>query len=149
MFSRLTALVGGGPQLPFELGEPAGPSGWGAWQLYSGTLRTDGSPVSVFRLTASNPSDPKLAAARNGVKRLRTLRHPNVLVFKDTAEVEERGETTLYLATEPVRPLAAVLGSIGVRGEERNQVRRREGPAPCCSRRRNPSAHFSFFAAPR
>lgn len=114
------------------MGEPAGSSGWGSWQLYSGTLRADGSAVSIFRLSVSNPGDPKLAAARNGVKRLRTLRHPNVLVFKDTAEVEERGETTVYLVTEPVRPLATVLDSIGVRGEERNQVRRRRR---CCPAR--------------
>ena len=33
------------------------------------------------------------------------LRHPNVLQFKDTAEVEERGETVIYLVTEAVAPL--------------------------------------------
>eukprot|EP00887_Chlorella_sp_A99_P002497 scaffold6.g2497.t1 len=119
MFSRLTALVGGGPQLPFELGEPAS-SAWAQWQLYHGTLRADGSPVSVF-CTAAQPGDPKLGAARNCVKRLRTLRHPNVLVFKDAAEAEERGEMVVYLVTEPVQPLGTVLGSIGVHGPERNQ----------------------------
>lgn len=34
------------------------------------------------------------------------LRHPNVLQFKDTAELEERGETVIYLVTEAVAPLA-------------------------------------------
>lgn len=121
MFSRLTALVGGGPSLPFELGEPAGDARWGQWQLYHGTLRADGSPVSIFRVSAAQPGDPKLAAARNGMKRLRMLRHPNVLVFKETAEVEEKGETVIYLVTEQVRPLVDVLQTIGVQGQERNQ----------------------------
>lgn len=34
------------------------------------------------------------------------LRHPNILQFKDTAEVEERGETVIYLVTEACTPLA-------------------------------------------
>ena len=33
----------------------------------------DGSPVSIFSLSASNAQDSLLAAARNGVKRLRTV----------------------------------------------------------------------------
>lgn len=33
------------------------------------------------------------------------LRHPNVLQFKDTAEVEVRHETIIYLVTEAVTPL--------------------------------------------
>lgn len=34
------------------------------------------------------------------------LRHPNILQFKETAEVEERGETVIYLVTEACMPLA-------------------------------------------
>ena len=30
--------------------------------------------VSVFKITGASASDPKLVAARNGVKRLRTVR---------------------------------------------------------------------------
>lgn len=72
MLSRLTALVGGGSSLPFELLEPF-PTAWGAWTHYKATAKTDGSPVSVFKIAATNKSDPKLVAARNGVKRLRTV----------------------------------------------------------------------------
>jgi hypothetical protein len=32
--------------------------------------------VSIFKLTVASASDPKLVAARNGVKRLRTVRTP-------------------------------------------------------------------------
>lgn len=45
------------------------------------------------------------------------LRHPHILTFKDTVEVEEKGETAIYLMTEAVSPLAAVLRDI--RGPER------------------------------
>ncbi len=47
------------------------------------------------------------------------LRHPNVLAFKDTAEVEEKGETVLYLVTEPVKPLADVLEELDMEGSAR------------------------------
>ena len=47
------------------------------------------------------------------------LRHPNVLSFKDTAELEERGETLIYIVTEPVTPLAEVLASLDVTGAAR------------------------------
>lgn len=73
MFARLTALVGTGSSLPFDV---TGESNlvWGSWTHARGKWRADGSEVSVFRVSSSNPSDPKLAAARNGVKRLRTVR---------------------------------------------------------------------------
>ena len=118
MFSRLTALVGGGSSLPFELGDQL-PSSFASWQHYRGTSRADGSPVSVFRLAAASKSDARLEAGRHGVKRLRTLRHPAVLQFKDSVEVEEKGEAVLYLVTEAVTPLAEVLR--GMRGADREQ----------------------------
>jgi hypothetical protein len=36
-------------------------------------LQDDGSPVSIFSLSGSNPQDRHLVAGRNGVKRLRTV----------------------------------------------------------------------------
>ena len=47
------------------------------------------------------------------------LRHPNVLSFKDTAELDERGETIIYLVTEPVTALLEVLQSLDVTGPAR------------------------------
>ena len=72
MFAKLSSFVGGGISLPFDLGEPH-TSAWGQWTHYQGTLKADGSPVSVFRISAMNKEDPKLGSARNGVKRLRTV----------------------------------------------------------------------------
>ncbi|PRW61211.1 putative inactive serine threonine- kinase scy1 isoform X1 [Chlorella sorokiniana] len=119
MFSRLTALAGlGGASLPFELGEQQ-PCHFGSWQHYRGTARADGAPVSVWRLAAPSKSDARLEAGRHGVKRLRMTRHPGVLGFKDSLEVEEKGEAVLYLVTEPVTPLAEVLR--GMAGTDREQ----------------------------
>lgn len=42
----------------------------------------DGSPVSVFSLSGSNAQDGHLAAARNGVKRLRTVCYFPILDFQ-------------------------------------------------------------------
>ena len=49
------------------------------------------------------------------------LRHPNILQFKDTAEVEERGETVILVVTEPVMPLAEHLASLQIQGPQRAQ----------------------------
>ena len=75
MLSRLTALVGGGSTLPFELGEefPSSSSFCG-WKHWRGTSRADGSPVSIFRVAAASKSVQRLEAARNAARRLRMLR---------------------------------------------------------------------------
>ena len=45
---------------------------------------------------------------------LQQVRHPNVLAFKDTLEVEEKSTTALYVITEPVAPLTEVLQQLDV-----------------------------------
>lgn len=47
------------------------------------------------------------------------LRHPNVLAFKDSIEVQERGMHVVYLVTETVKPLATVLMEINLAGHHR------------------------------
>jgi len=47
------------------------------------------------------------------------LRHPNVLAFKFTVEVEEKGDTIIYLVTESVKPLADVLGDLAITEDAR------------------------------
>ena len=49
------------------------------------------------------------------------LRHPNILAFKDTAEVEEHGETVIYLVTESVSSLTSVLANLNIDGPQRDQ----------------------------
>ena len=43
--------------------------------------------------------------AKNAIKRLRTIRYPNILKFLDTTE----HQGTLYLVVEPVEPLSNTL----------------------------------------
>jgi SCY1-like protein 1 len=74
MFAKLSALVGGGPALNYNLNPEPYEVAWGPWTHYGGTSRDDGSPVSVFRIAAADPNDLTMTAARNGVKRLRMVR---------------------------------------------------------------------------
>ncbi|CAK0749386.1 hypothetical protein CVIRNUC_001906 [Coccomyxa viridis] len=121
MFAKLTALVSSSPTFPYQLGDPYDDA-WGcSWTHYKATKKEDGSVVSVFKLTSENAHDRKLVAARNGVKRLRMVRHPNVLAFKDTLEVEEKGSTSLYVVTEPVEPLTEVLQQLDIQGQAREE----------------------------
>ncbi len=73
MFAKLSALVSSGPTFPYTLGE-AYETAWGSWTHFRGKAREDGAAVSVFKISASSRSDPKLQSARNGVKRLKTVR---------------------------------------------------------------------------
>lgn len=142
-FAKLSSLVSGGYTFPYSIGDAYSAS-WGSWTHFQGAHKETGAAVSVFRVSSGNKDEPKMVAARIGVKRLRTvrqsaihvewtaacvqsqyssislfstvcdvlllllvqLRHPNILQFKDTAEVEERGETVIYLVTEACTPLA-------------------------------------------
>jgi SCY1-like protein 1 len=47
------------------------------------------------------------------------MRHPNILAFKDTVEVEERGESVIYLVTEAVKPLLHVISELNLEGTQR------------------------------
>lgn len=88
--------------IPYNVGE-AYTSAWGTWTHRQGTAKDTGDPVSIFILTGNNAQDAHLIAARNGAKRLRTLRHPNVLSFLHSTEVEKEDggvmKPTIYLIT--------------------------------------------------
>ncbi len=47
------------------------------------------------------------------------LRHPNVLAFKDSAEVQEKGSTVIYLVTQAVKPLKMVLEELNLGGKHK------------------------------
>ena len=49
----------------------------------------------------------RIEIAKNGVKRLKTIRHPNVLLMKETVEIESGNEITIHVVTEATTPLAA------------------------------------------
>ncbi|KAK9124756.1 hypothetical protein Sjap_014358 [Stephania japonica] len=128
MLKFLKGVVGGsgtGPKdLPYNIGDPYA-SAWGSWTHFRGTSKDDGSSVSIFSLTGSNAQDGHLAAGRNGVKRLRTVRHPNILSFLHSTEAEVFDGTsmkhTIYIVTEPVMPLSEKLKELGLEGSQRDE----------------------------
>ncbi|XWS74485.1 hypothetical protein CRYUN_Cryun01aG0002100 [Craigia yunnanensis] len=128
MFKFLKGVVAGSgtglKDLPYNIGDPY-PSAWGSWSHFRGTSKDDGSPVSIFSLSGSNPQDGHLAAGRNGVKRLRTVRHPNILSFLHSTEVEAIDgsitKVTIYIVTEPVMPLSEKIKELGLEGTQRDE----------------------------
>lgn len=74
MFAKLSALVSGGPQLPYDLADANGERTSGGWTHHSGTSKADKSEVSVFKYSFSpGGDDRRTEAARHGVKSLRTV----------------------------------------------------------------------------
>ncbi|KDQ15249.1 hypothetical protein BOTBODRAFT_108853 [Botryobasidium botryosum FD-172 SS1] len=96
-----------GITLPFSLGDKVSYyEGKTIWTLYEATKRDDSSPVSVFYFDASLPNHRNLLPlARNALRKLRTIRHPDVLKFIDVVDAEN----TIYIVTERVQPLGQVL----------------------------------------
>lgn len=88
------------------------------------TLQDDSTPVSVFCFDTSvapshySPSGDRralLPLARNAFRKLRALRHPNILKFLDGSE----SDTAVWIVTEPVRSLATELNSQDVSEESK------------------------------
>ncbi|KAK9671778.1 hypothetical protein RND81_12G054500 [Saponaria officinalis] len=127
MFKFLKGVVAGSgtgvKDLPYNIGESYA-SSWGSWCHSRGTSKDDGSPVSIFSLSG-NAQDGHLAAGRNGVKRLRTVRHPNILSFLHSTEVEtfdgSTTKVTIYIVTEPVMPLSDKIKELGLDGKQRDE----------------------------
>ncbi|KAG2468979.1 SCYL1 protein, partial [Polypterus senegalus] len=77
----------------------------GIWKLHRGKRKTTGDPVSVFVYDVKPGSDEHTQLAKAAFKRLKTLRHPNILSYVDGLETDK----CLYIVTEPVTPLSAHL----------------------------------------
>ncbi|KAH6762886.1 kinase family with ARM repeat domain-containing protein [Perilla frutescens var. hirtella] len=128
MLKFLKGVVGGSgaglKDLPYNIGEPYS-SAWGSWVHYRGTSKDDGAPVSIFSLSGSSANDGHLVAGRNGVKRLRTVRHPNILSFLHSTEAEtldgSSTKVTIYIVTEPVMPLSEKIKELGLEGSHRDE----------------------------
>ncbi|CAD6893245.1 unnamed protein product [Tilletia controversa] len=91
------------------------------WSLHKGTKRDDSTPVSVLVFDSqkplNNPRKSLLPLAKNALRKLRTMRHPDVLRLIDSAETA----TAVYIAVEPVRPLRAVLEGMAGKDEMRSE----------------------------
>ncbi|KAJ8337994.1 hypothetical protein SKAU_G00369600 [Synaphobranchus kaupii] len=84
----------------------------GIWTLHRGKRKTTGEPVSVFVFEVTAGAEDQTLLAKAAFKRMKTLRHPNILCYVDGLETEK----CLYLVTEQVTPLAAHLKTQAERG---------------------------------
>ncbi len=83
---------------------------------HRGKIRSTGAPCSVFE--CDQPDLLQVASA--AVKRLKTLRHPSIATYLDSAETS----TKVTVVTEPLTPLSAHLDELdraGVRGGPRDE----------------------------
>ncbi|GAA5916832.1 hypothetical protein JCM6882_006367 [Rhodosporidiobolus microsporus] len=113
--AALHSAQGGIPGVPgYLLGERVvGYEGKSIWSLWSGTKKDDQTPVTVFSFDLSSPSPHSsssdrralLPLARNALRKLRALRHPNILKFLDGSETDN----SVWIVTESVRSLASEL----------------------------------------
>lgn len=71
------------------------------WTLHSGKKKGSGDAVSIFTFDVKAASESQVQTAKGAVKRLKTLRHPNILTFLDAVETDK----VIYFATEAVVPL--------------------------------------------
>ncbi|KLO19476.1 ARM repeat-containing protein [Schizopora paradoxa] len=108
-----------GLNLPFTLGDKVSfYEGKTIWTLYDALKRDDSSPVSVFYFDANQPGKRnQLPLAKNALRKLRTVRHPDVLKFIDAVE----SDTSVYIMTERVQPLGKALQALSSKGEKEKE----------------------------
>uniref|UniRef100_A0A5F8GRG5 N-terminal kinase-like protein n=2 Tax=Monodelphis domestica TaxID=13616 RepID=A0A5F8GRG5_MONDO len=94
---------------PYELSpeppEGGGAPGPGLWALHRGKKKATGNAVSVFVYEAKPGEEEQTLVAKAAFKRLKTLRHPNILAYLDGLETDK----CLHVVTEPVTPLRTYL----------------------------------------
>ncbi|WWC64691.1 uncharacterized protein I303_107302 [Kwoniella dejecticola CBS 10117] len=110
-----SVLQSTGVTFPFSIGEriPGLDSSASIWEVREGIKRDDGTPLTLFIYDSTLPpfqpgnKDRRtlFQFAKNALKKLRTIRHPDVIRYIDSVETE----THIYIATERVRPLGGVL----------------------------------------
>ncbi|XP_027040753.1 N-terminal kinase-like protein isoform X3 [Pocillopora damicornis] len=98
--------TGAAQNFPYEIGEKAGSlADKSVWTLHEGKKKGTGEAVSVFIHDVKSSSEDKVQTAKLALRRLKTLRHPNIVRYIDGLE----SDTVIYLVTEPVQPLEVLL----------------------------------------
>ncbi|KAI8060892.1 armadillo-type protein [Gongronella butleri] len=90
--------------LPYSLGDKVEFYDHPFWTLHHGSKKEDQSSVSIFVFDCNVHRD-KIQMARNMFKRLRTLRHPDLLTYLDGVETEQ----AIMFVTEKVDPVSSQL----------------------------------------
>jgi SCY1-like protein 1 len=103
---------------PYEVGEQVkGIEDKSIWSLHEGKHKTTLDQVSIFIFDLKSSSETQIQVAKASMKRLKTLRHPNILTFLDGLETDK----VLYIVTEKVVPLETYLSS-GEQNTTQNQL---------------------------
>ncbi|ORX90168.1 ARM repeat-containing protein [Basidiobolus meristosporus CBS 931.73] len=104
--STLSRVVSGQDQsFPYVLKEKDYDyEGASIWSLHEGVKKADNSPVSIFAFDCVSKRH-LLPLARNHFKRVKTLRHPDLIRYLDGIETEEY----IYIVTDPIFPLSQQL----------------------------------------
>ncbi|XP_063800884.1 N-terminal kinase-like protein isoform X2 [Pseudophryne corroboree] len=79
----------------------------GGWGVQGGKKKANSDPVSVFTYEIRPGADEQAQAAKSALKRIKTLRHPNILSYVDGLETDK----CLYIVTEPVTSLGTYIKS--------------------------------------
>ncbi|KAJ1919754.1 Nuclear aminoacylation-dependent tRNA export pathway component [Mycoemilia scoparia] len=74
------------------------------WSVYSGYKNENKEPVTILVFEKKYHNNQTLIA-QNALKRMKTLRHPDMLRYIDSAETND----SIYIATEPAAPLSVQL----------------------------------------
>lgn len=114
-----------GSKLPFTIGEAIEGEGGahGIWRMHKGQSAEDPNiAVSVFHFSKKNSNEASIEAARNSLRKLKTMRHPYLVEFTDGYEFEEE----IILITEPVTTLPLALERL--RNEEGHERFCNEAP---------------------
>ncbi|RUS19428.1 LOW QUALITY PROTEIN: hypothetical protein BC937DRAFT_87501 [Endogone sp. FLAS-F59071] len=99
--SSLQLLTKDGLSIPYTLGEKVEwYEGQSIWSLHHGTKKDDGTPVSIFAFDCQKQRD-RIPLAKNAFKKMRTIRHPDLLKYLDGVENEQ----VIYIVTEMVEPV--------------------------------------------
>ncbi|TIA87050.1 hypothetical protein E3P99_03415 [Wallemia hederae] len=93
-----------GRNLPFSIGSPTGKHS--IWETFDGVKRDDGSLLTIF-VYNKQANQRYTQLATNALRKLRTLRHPQIVKFIDAIETD----TMIYIATERATPLSKFLPS--------------------------------------
>ncbi|KNE70305.1 SCY1 protein kinase [Allomyces macrogynus ATCC 38327] len=101
--STVSRVVGPGKDLPnVNVGDKV-LGDHGMWTLYNGTMRDSGAPVTVFHFEVSGSRAKEwLPLAQNAYKKMKMIRHPEVLRFVDG----NMTDSNIYIVTDRVTTLS-------------------------------------------
>eukprot|EP01135_Chromosphaera_perkinsii_P010147 Nk52_evm13s2039 gene=Nk52_evmTU13s2039 len=109
MFTSLKKYMGaaGSAAFPFDIKDKIGDSYGLVWSIHEGKRKSDGEAATILVFDVQTNRD-KLAAARNGLRRLKTMRHPNIVKILEGVETDNH----IYIALEPCHPLCSMYSEI-------------------------------------